>query len=701
MYMRTLAPSDFFTQIASLPMAEICIVYQYVYSSCHVNQQIIATARGVVENATPLGYTLDEVVPEVATGRNPHRWVCTFSRNDNNYESGCAFLVAVKKDFKRFCPQGSEVRIVMLRNLPNRPRISVEFLTWNEGNNNVHCKFCSEDIATKNFLRHLIRKHKHEEEVYEYLKVVAFTGFDCKIEDTYSATFSVVISRCPGLEEQEFSLCFLTGVCTFPLLITLRSFSISFSSSSSMNKDNGPIPTSPLFALINKDNYGSENSGNEFNINRATMPRKCSVNGCRSNYKGEEEGHVTTYSLPQNEAYRRDWIRKIPTDVTHLKAPQVCIKHFMESDIIRTDVCYVKGERKEYPRKIPKLKEGALPMSEDGVHQIVGSIIISENMDYFIQINKETVPVTKIPKELYSLNSVTVLQKIVDYVECGVKDSSVHNELKLRKVCEELTKIGDSEVDRNVFFTFIVEQITLCQQTENNRRYSGTTLMIAASPLTDKSPPCGTCNKTMINCPGHFGYIDLPLPLVNPLFHRIIGTIMRIICIKHCITIQIKLLNAGLVTKAMEVESKIAELIAEYNSYENVPEGAVLPIMEFEKEANQALEEIKGKTVLCQNTEALRNQILSQLLKDFSPKKMCMFCKSSIDKIQVLKNRIIVNTRVTDYSSRSTSVMASRVSAFESKYMNPQESRENMRKIWNVEKDFLMQVHLCLGGHQN
>ncbi|KAJ8939043.1 hypothetical protein NQ318_007674 [Aromia moschata] len=38
----------------------------------------------------------------------------------------------------------------------------------------------------------------------------------------------------------------------------------------SMNKDNGPIPTSPLFALINKDSYGSVNRGNKFGINSAT-----------------------------------------------------------------------------------------------------------------------------------------------------------------------------------------------------------------------------------------------------------------------------------------------------------------------------------------------------------------------------------------------------------------------------------------------
>ncbi|KAJ8963170.1 hypothetical protein NQ318_018635 [Aromia moschata] len=39
---------------------------------------------------------------------------------------------------------------------------------------------------------------------------------------------------------------------------------------SSMNKDNGRIPTSPLFALINKDSYGSVNSGNKFSINSAS-----------------------------------------------------------------------------------------------------------------------------------------------------------------------------------------------------------------------------------------------------------------------------------------------------------------------------------------------------------------------------------------------------------------------------------------------
>ncbi|KAJ8961160.1 hypothetical protein NQ318_008840 [Aromia moschata] len=39
----------------------------------------------------------------------------------------------------------------------------------------------------------------------------------------------------------------------------------------SMNTENGPIPTSPLFALINKDIFSSVNRGNKFSINSASV----------------------------------------------------------------------------------------------------------------------------------------------------------------------------------------------------------------------------------------------------------------------------------------------------------------------------------------------------------------------------------------------------------------------------------------------
>lgn len=89
------------------------------------------------------------------------------------------------------------------------------------------------------------------------------------------------------------------------------------------------------------------------------MPRHCSVFGCRSNYDKELEH--TTFSLPKNDALRRLWLSKSPTDLQHLKNPIICIKHFEENSIIRTDSIIINGELKTYPRQRVKLKDNAVP----------------------------------------------------------------------------------------------------------------------------------------------------------------------------------------------------------------------------------------------------------------------------------------------------------------------------------------------------
>lgn len=88
------------------------------------------------------------------------------------------------------------------------------------------------------------------------------------------------------------------------------------------------------------------------------MPRHCSVYGCRSNYDGPP---VFTFSLPKDKTLKSQWLRKIPTDLSKLKHPIICVKHFREEDVILTDTVPVKGVLKTFPRKLPKLKEGSLP----------------------------------------------------------------------------------------------------------------------------------------------------------------------------------------------------------------------------------------------------------------------------------------------------------------------------------------------------
>lgn len=90
------------------------------------------------------------------------------------------------------------------------------------------------------------------------------------------------------------------------------------------------------------------------------MPRKCSVFGCKSNYKSQTE-RTTIFSLPSDENRRKVWLRHIPTDFSEQKQPGVCIKHFDESFVIREDKIMDRGELKIFPRVIPKLTDDAVP----------------------------------------------------------------------------------------------------------------------------------------------------------------------------------------------------------------------------------------------------------------------------------------------------------------------------------------------------
>ncbi|XP_057669657.1 DNA-directed RNA polymerase I subunit RPA1 [Diorhabda carinulata] len=225
---------------------------------------------------------------------------------------------------------------------------------------------------------------------------------------------------------------------------------------------------------------------------------------------------------------------------------------------------------------------------------------------------------------------------------------------------------------------------------------------IKLGPYSDQGELCGTCNKTFTNCPGHFGYIELPLPTVNPLFHKIIGTILKISClscyhiqipthIKKVLCIQIKLLNCGLITEAMLVESTISQLMLKYLKFENIPVDSIGTILEYEQMADELLRKSGGKYVISQNTETLRNYFINQMLKEVKAKGVCMFCKSIIEKIQTLKNKIILVKRKTNLntSNASNTVMSQKITGLESKYVTPEESRQYMRKIWIAEKDFL------------
>lgn len=50
---------------------------------------------------------------------------------------------------------------------------------------------------------------------------------------------------------------------------------------------------------------------------------------------------------------------------------------------------------------------------------------------------------------------------------------------------------------------------------------------------TDKSSTCETCHKNMADCPGHFGYVKLVLPVLHIGYMKATVTVLQMVC-KSC-----------------------------------------------------------------------------------------------------------------------------------------------------------------------
>ncbi|KAK9767442.1 hypothetical protein K7432_002798, partial [Basidiobolus ranarum] len=89
----------------------------------------------------------------------------------------------------------------------------------------------------------------------------------------------------------------------------------------------------------------------------------------------------------------------------------------------------------------------------------------------------------------------------------------------------------------------------------------------ALGPFT-KNHVCATCSLDYFSCPGHFGHIELPCPVTNPLVFKYMFGLMRAKCF-YChrfrtsraenarYIAKLNLLQAGLVLEALEVDNMV------------------------------------------------------------------------------------------------------------------------------------------------
>ncbi|GLV36874.1 Son of sevenless [Carabus blaptoides fortunei] len=222
-------------------------------------------------------------------------------------------------------------------------------------------------------------------------------------------------------------------------------------------------------------------------------------------------------------------------------------------------------------------------------------------------------------------------------------------------------------------------------------------------PLNEKSDPCSTCFKNVVNCPGHFGYIELPLPVVNPLFHKIIATLLRLTClacyrmqipntVKRLIAVQMHLLDSGMVTEAKEMETVMSEVISESKDEDELSEQMSKRIKKLEKMA-KSVGNTAGANVLNKTTESLRNNIMHEILIQLKMKKKCMHCKAGFEKIQTFKNKLMTTVKkVDDLDSSIKDKSLSGKTTGEIKIITPEETRQYMRNLWDNDKELLLEI---------
>lgn len=90
------------------------------------------------------------------------------------------------------------------------------------------------------------------------------------------------------------------------------------------------------------------------------------------------------------------------------------------------------------------------------------------------------------------------------------------------------------EIESITFGIYSPEEIismAVCK-IDNAKKSGPGSIYDARMGTTDSSQKCETCKENAVECPGHFGYIELNEPIVHPLFYKRVTAFLNCFCLK-------------------------------------------------------------------------------------------------------------------------------------------------------------------------
>ncbi|KZC10083.1 PREDICTED: DNA-directed RNA polymerase I subunit RPA1 [Dufourea novaeangliae] len=238
----------------------------------------------------------------------------------------------------------------------------------------------------------------------------------------------------------------------------------------------------------------------------------------------------------------------------------------------------------------------------------------------------------------------------------------------------------------------------------------------ALGPLMESSDPCGTCGCNVFKCPGHFGHIELPVPVVNPLFHKGLCMLIKLTCLQ-CFTLQIPpyvklllqaklmLLQQGYLSELEGLEQEVMILVSDSNSPYNSDVQLIQDVIDSYIENlitktrfNKSSMQYNEMQLNTKNINMQWHTYVENVLKQYTTHKICSNCNEIIPKMTTLKNKIMTTKMFKEVDGRQVqSQRGGVVHRLETVMVMPDQSKEYLRKLWENEKDFLKVIIPCFG----
>uniref|UniRef100_A0A8C7YBQ5 DNA-directed RNA polymerase subunit n=1 Tax=Oryzias sinensis TaxID=183150 RepID=A0A8C7YBQ5_9TELE len=203
----------------------------------------------------------------------------------------------------------------------------------------------------------------------------------------------------------------------------------------------------------------------------------------------------------------------------------------------------------------------------------------------------------------------------------------------------------------------------------------------------DLKEVCSTCCQDFNNCPGHFGHIELPLPVYNPLFFDKLYLLIRGSCLSchmltcpraaiHLLLNQLKLVDHGAIREVYQIEHVLNQHLEENP-----------------KATGDEIEELLKNAFLCscQTKHVVEKKacLINDFWKIHMKTRKCPYCRSGRTLVRREHNSKLIITAPSGAQTNENTNGEFNVMAGRRVYLTASTAKDHIIKIWEKEGFFL------------